>query len=105
MEKKLRHQAQTAHPSVCRHRRVSDVRSDGRTCRQDLEQGLLAERDESPLLRQLLVRLLQGCLPEYDVTAHNWQHYLRRLLRFKCLVGWRRHVPDFVVMRVVEGNI
>ncbi|XP_043206117.1 serine/arginine repetitive matrix protein 2-like [Amphibalanus amphitrite] len=52
---------------------------------EDLEQGLLAERDESPLLQQLLVRLLQGCLPEYDVSVHNWQYYLRRLLKFKCL--------------------
>ncbi|XP_037087820.1 cat eye syndrome critical region protein 2 homolog [Pollicipes pollicipes] len=60
---------------------------------EDLEQGLLADRDDSPLLQQLLVRLLQGCLPEYDVSAHNWQHFLRRLLRFKCLEDPSVHNP------------
>ena len=79
--------------SVCR--RVTSLSR--LVCRQDLEQGLLAERDESPLLQQLLVRLLQGCLPEYDVSLHNWQHYLRRLLKFKCLVSRTVVTPCFLV--------
>ena len=41
----------------------------------------------SPLLVELTVRLVQGCLPGKAVNATNYQSYLRKLFKHKCQVS------------------
>lgn len=54
---------------------------------EELEEALLTDGTEesaSSLLTELIVRLLNGCLGNNDVSAFNYQMYLRRLFRRKC---------------------
>ncbi|CAK1555028.1 unnamed protein product [Leptosia nina] len=54
---------------------------------EELEEALLtdgAEDSGSSLLTELIVRLLNGCLGNNDISAFNYQMYLRRLFRQKC---------------------
>ncbi|XP_075990448.1 CECR2 histone acetyl-lysine reader dikar isoform X2 [Anticarsia gemmatalis] len=54
---------------------------------EDLEEALLTDGTEesaSSLLTELIVRLLNGCLGNNDISAFNYQMYLRRLFRQKC---------------------
>ena len=56
---------------------------------QELEEALLTDGLEdtgSPLLVELTVRLVQGCLPGKAVNATNYQSYLRKLFKHKCQV-------------------
>ena len=41
----------------------------------------------SPLLVELLVRLVQGCLPGRSVNPTNVNSYLRKLFKQKCTVS------------------
>ncbi|MPC32929.1 Cat eye syndrome critical region protein 2 [Portunus trituberculatus] len=53
----------------------------------ELEEALLTDGLEdtgSPLLVELTVRLVQGCLPGKAVNATNYQSYLRKLFKHKC---------------------
>lgn len=57
---------------------------------QELEEALLTDGLEdtgSPLLVELTVRLVQGCLPGKAVNATNYQSYLRKLFKHKCQVS------------------
>ncbi|CAG9558406.1 unnamed protein product [Danaus chrysippus] len=54
---------------------------------EELEEALLTDGTEesaSSLLTELIVRLLNGCLGNNDISAFNFQMYLRRLFRQKC---------------------
>ncbi|XP_013189404.2 uncharacterized protein LOC106134010 isoform X1 [Amyelois transitella] len=54
---------------------------------EELEEALLTDGTEesaSSLLTELIVRLLNGCLGNNDISAFNYQMYLRRLFRRKC---------------------
>ncbi|CAH0716146.1 unnamed protein product, partial [Brenthis ino] len=54
---------------------------------EELEEALLTDGTEesaSSLLTELIVRLLNGCLGNNDISAFNYQMYLRRLFRQKC---------------------
>ncbi|XP_058794615.1 protein split ends-like isoform X2 [Phymastichus coffea] len=55
---------------------------------EDLEEALLTDSGtEGHLLQELIVRLLEGCLPEdtrNDISTFNYQMFLRRLFRKKC---------------------
>ncbi|KOB69662.1 Uncharacterized protein OBRU01_16751 [Operophtera brumata] len=54
---------------------------------EELEEALLAdglEESASSLLTELIVRLLNGCLGNNDISAFNYQMYLRRIFRQKC---------------------
>lgn len=53
---------------------------------EELEEALLTEgaEDSSTLVTELIVRLLNGCLGNSDISAFNYQMYLRRLFRRKC---------------------
>ncbi|XP_077302377.1 uncharacterized protein LOC143922871 isoform X2 [Arctopsyche grandis] len=54
---------------------------------EELEEALLTDGTEecaSSLLTELLVRLLRGCLGNDDISASNYQMFLRRLFRRKC---------------------
>lgn len=57
---------------------------------QDLEEALLTDGGtEGRLLQELIVRLLEGCLPNdtrNDISTFNYQMFLRRLFRKKCQV-------------------
>lgn len=46
---------------------------------------------EGRLVQELIVRLLEGCLPNdtrNDISTFNYQMFLRRLFRKKCQVNW-----------------
>ncbi|XP_011502520.1 PREDICTED: uncharacterized protein LOC105365923 [Ceratosolen solmsi marchali] len=55
---------------------------------EDLEEAFLTDTGtESHLLHKLIVRLLEGCLPDdtrNDISTFNYQMFLRRLFRKKC---------------------
>ncbi|OXU17702.1 hypothetical protein TSAR_001147, partial [Trichomalopsis sarcophagae] len=59
---------------------------------EDLEQALLTDPSSTgtegqDLLQELIVRLLEGCLPDdtrNDISTFNYQMFLRRLFRKKC---------------------
>ncbi|XP_046977534.1 uncharacterized protein LOC124543377 [Vanessa cardui] len=54
---------------------------------EELEEALLTDGTEesgNSLLTELIVRLLNGCLGNNDISAFNYQMYLRRLFRRKC---------------------
>ncbi|XP_068617472.1 uncharacterized protein dikar [Battus philenor] len=54
---------------------------------EELEEALLTDGTEesgNSLLTELIVRLLNGCLGNNDISAFNYQMYLRRLFRQKC---------------------
>ncbi|XP_015114343.1 bromodomain-containing protein 4 [Diachasma alloeum] len=55
---------------------------------EDLEEALLTDGGtEGRLLQELIVRLLEGCLPNEsrnDISTFNYQMFLRRLFRKKC---------------------
>ncbi|XP_024946564.1 bromodomain-containing protein 4 isoform X2 [Cephus cinctus] len=55
---------------------------------RDLEEALLTDGGtEGRLLQELIVRLLEGCLPNdtrNDISTFNYQMFLRRLFRKKC---------------------
>ncbi|ROT73442.1 hypothetical protein C7M84_008107 [Penaeus vannamei] len=54
---------------------------------EELEEALLTDGLDdtgSPLLVELTVRLVQGCLPGKTVNATNYQSYLRKLFKHKC---------------------
>ncbi|XP_013179195.1 PREDICTED: uncharacterized protein LOC106126234 isoform X2 [Papilio xuthus] len=54
---------------------------------EELEEALLTDGTEetaSSLLTELIVRLLNGCFGNNDISAFNYQMYLRRLFRRKC---------------------
>lgn len=57
---------------------------------QDLEEALLTDSGtEGHLLQELIVRLLEGCLPDdtrNEISTFNYQMFLRRLFRKKCQV-------------------
>lgn len=55
---------------------------------EDLEEALLTDGGtEGRLLQELIVKLLEGCLPNdtrNDISTFNYQMFLRRLFRKKC---------------------
>jgi len=55
-----------------------------------LEEALLTDGGtEGRLLQELIVKLLEGCLPNdtrNDISTFNYQMFLRRLFRKKCQV-------------------
>ncbi|CAK9797561.1 Chromatin remodeling regulator CECR2 [Anthophora quadrimaculata] len=55
---------------------------------EDLEEALLTDGGtEGRLVQELIVRLLEGCLPNdtrNDISTFNYQMFLRRLFRKKC---------------------
>nr|XP_031840594.1 serine/arginine repetitive matrix protein 2-like [Nomia melanderi] len=55
---------------------------------EDLEEALLTDGGtEGHLVQELIVRLLEGCLPNdtrNDISTFNYQMFLRRLFRKKC---------------------
>lgn len=59
---------------------------------QDLEEALLTDGGtEGRLVQELIVRLLEGCLPNdtrNDISTFNYQMFLRRLFRKKCQVNY-----------------
>ncbi|XP_065581042.1 uncharacterized protein LOC136040668 isoform X2 [Artemia franciscana] len=53
---------------------------------EELEEALLTDSVEdlgSPLLQELIVRLLSGCIENETITKSNYEMYLRRLFRQK----------------------
>lgn len=58
---------------------------------QDLEEALLTDGGaEGRLVQELIVKLLEGCLPNdtrNDISTFNYQMFLRRLFRKKCQVS------------------
>lgn len=55
-----------------------------------MEEALLTDGGtEGRLLQELIVKLLEGCLPNdtrNDISTFNYQMFLRRLFRKKCQV-------------------
>lgn len=55
-----------------------------------MEEALLTDSGtEGHLLQELIVRLLEGCLPDdtrNEISTFNYQMFLRRLFRKKCQV-------------------
>lgn len=61
---------------------------------------------EGRLLQELIVRLLEGCLPNEsrnDISTFNYQMFLRRLFRKKCQVNVIMKVEDNFCD--FEGNV
>lgn len=66
-----------------------------------MEEALLTDGGtEGRLLQELIVKLLEGCLPNdtrNDISTFNYQMFLRRLFRKKCQVRINLSVVPYYV--------